>query len=149
MPGVDVLNCVSVPKCTPVDRQQCSVVSRDVPDTVCVQVPKTECATVTRQVPETDCTPKPVTKCADVQFNVTVQVPVERCDPVAREECHPVQKQVSRKECGLVAVAEPAVPVVAPAVAVNKTDPVHHGNDGSYSYTYGDGKSFVSVKVGN
>jgi hypothetical protein len=72
------------------------VVSRDVPDTVCVQVPKTECATVTRQVPETVCTPKPVTKCAAVPFPVTVQVPVERCDPVARQVCHPAGVNVRR-----------------------------------------------------
>ena len=80
MSGVAVPNCVSVPKCTQVPRQQCSVVNRDVPDTVCVQVPKTECVTVTKQVPETVCTPKPVTTCAAVPYPVTVQVPVERCD---------------------------------------------------------------------
>ena len=140
-----VPNCVAVPKCTQIPRQQCSVVSRDVPDTVCVQVPKTECVTVTKQVPETVCTPKPVTTCAAVPFPVTVQVPVERCDPVTREECHPVQRQVSRKDCSLVADAEPA-----PADA--KADPVHplsiSMDDQGYAYSYGDDKSYVSVSVG-
>ena len=131
---------MAVPKCTQIPRQQCSVVSRDVPDTVCVQVPKTECVTVTKQVPETVCTPKPVTTCAAVPFPVTVQVPVERCDPVAREVCHPVQRQVSRKACSLVAVAEPAV--VAPAV--DKADQGY-----AYAYSYGDDKSYVSVRVGD
>merc|ERR1712110_1358607 len=118
--------------------------------------------TVNRQVPDTVCTPKPVTQCRAVPFPVTVQVPVERCDPVAREVCHPVQRQVARKACGLraksyghvahVAVAEPAVAVhvtpVAPAVAVGKADPVHHGY-GPTNYAYGDGKSFVSVSRAN
>merc|ERR1712066_637140 len=156
---VAVPNCVAVPKCTQIPREQCSVVSRDVPDTVCVQVPKTECVTVTKQVPETVCTPKPVTTCAAVPFPVTVQVPVERCDPVAREVCHPVQRSVARKACGLVGktyghvapvapVAVHAAPVVAPAVAVGKADPVHHGY-GPTNYAYGDGNSFVSVSRAN
>ena len=152
MSGVAVPNCVSVPKCTQVPRQQCSVVNRDVPDTVCVQVPKTECVTVTKQVPETVCAPKPVTTCAAVPFPVTVQVPVERCDPVTREVCHPVQRQVARQACGLRAKTyghvAPVAVHAAPAVAVGKADPVHHGY-GPTNYAYGDSKSFVSVSRAN
>ena len=122
------------------------MVSRDVPDTVCV--PKAEyCATVTRQVPETVCTPKPVTKCAAVPFPVTVQVPVERCDPVARQVCHPVQRSVARKACGLVAKSYGHIAPVA-HVAVAKADPVHNGC-GFTNYAYGDSKSFVSVSRAN
>merc|ERR1711976_937474 len=88
-----VPNCVSVPKCSPVARQECNTISRAVPETVCVPKPVTTCNTVTRAVPDTKCVAKPVTQCRAVPFPVTVAVPRELCQPVAR--------QVARQECAL------------------------------------------------
>merc|ERR1712025_669501 len=126
-------------------------------ETVCVPKPVTTCNTVTRAVPDTKCVAKPVTQCRSVPFPVTVAVPREQCQPVARE--------VARQECALykeaahygyghaaklISVAEPVAVVAEPAIAVAgvRADPQTHGY-GPTNYAYGDGNSFVSVSRAN
>jgi hypothetical protein len=96
---VAVPHCVQVPRCVDVPRKACTTVARQVSEVVCHPKPVTECAAIVRQVPEKVCVDRPVTECLPITRSVPVQVPVKRCQPVAREVCHPVAEKVAREVC--------------------------------------------------
>merc|ERR1711922_88067 len=104
--------------------QQCTVVPRAVPETICNPKPVTECTTVNRQVPETNCVDKPVTECVNVPKSV------------------PVQEQVARKVCRnqsfLKHVRHGLYSRKGYAASTS-----HHGKSSGTRYAYGNGGSFT------